>query len=283
MTIDTSRALQLARAQRVEIERELGKRSFYEFFKLAWHQLDPVKFLDNWHIKLVCDELQAAACREHRNLVVCIPPRHGKSLIVSQAFPAWVWTWWPAAKFITASYAMDLATRDAVATRRLVQSEWYQARWGGPTAIKADRDRITFYETEAGGYRMATSTNARVTGFGADIILCLPPDAVVRTELGLRPIDAVVQGPDQMVLAFDHAQGAEVFRPIARRQRLPARELVEIETADGQTLRCTLDHPVWVEGRGYVPAAEVREGDEVLTCPDAFTGCASRMEKPTSD
>lgn len=265
------RLVELALGHRIQIERELGARSLYHFFKMAWRQIDPAPFIDNWHIRLLCDELQAAAMRQRRNLVVAIPPRHGKSLLVGVAFPAWIWTWWPSAKFITASYDIRLATRDAVACRRLVQSAWYQDRWGGRTAIAADQDQKTYFQTVAGGHRFVTSPSAGVTGHGADFILCLPPDAKVRTELGLRRVDDVVAGEGNTVLAYDHTSGRAEFRPIERRQRLPARQLVEIETADGQVLRCTDDHPVYVVGKGYIPAGEVQEGDEVLTCPAAFT------------
>jgi predicted phage terminase large subunit-like protein len=174
--------VEFAFKHRVEIERELGARSFYDFFRMAWNQLDPVPFIDNWHIKTLCDELQLAAERVHRNMVIAIPPRCGKSLMVSVAFPAWVWSWWPSAKFITASYDIRLATRDAVACRRLVQCEWYQSRWGHRVKLRPDQDQKTYFETTAGGHRFVTSPSAGVTGHGADFIIADDPHNVKQAE-----------------------------------------------------------------------------------------------------
>lgn len=41
-----------------QILREYCKRSFYNFFKTFWSQVESGEFVDNWHIKLVCDSLQ---------------------------------------------------------------------------------------------------------------------------------------------------------------------------------------------------------------------------------
>ncbi len=115
---------------RAALDAILGPRSFKAFVRMAWHEADPAKLSWNWHLDVLCDEMQAAACRQKRELVVCVPPRSLKSVVLSVMFPAWVWTWDPAAKFITASHEMTLATRDAVKSRRLVRSRWYQDRWG---------------------------------------------------------------------------------------------------------------------------------------------------------
>lgn len=278
--------LQLARQDsehRVALEATLGARSFRAFFRMAWPYIDPARLSWSWHYDLMLDEMEAVARRQTTELVLCVPPRTGKSSIVSVAFMAWVWTWNPAAKFITASYEMTLATRDAVRTRALIKSEWYQRRWGPAspyrpatnthgTAISSDQDNKTFFSSTAGGYRFVCTPGSNVTGWGADFIMCLPGDQLVRTNLGLQTIEEVVRAREAThVLAFDHESGRAEMRPILDYEVHPSRELVEIETEDGHVLRCTIDHPVWVVGRGYVPAGEVADGDEVLTCPAAFT------------
>lgn len=176
------RILDLADKNRLSVQRELGMRSLYHFFRMAWRVIDPNKFIDNWHIRLLCEELQAAACRQNRNLVINIPPRHGKSLLVSVAFPAWVWTWWPSAKFITASYDLRMATRDSVSHRNLVSSSWYQSLWGDRVKIMPDQDQKTFWKTTAGGHRFVTTPSAGVTGEGADFITADDPHNVRQAE-----------------------------------------------------------------------------------------------------
>ena len=137
---------------RVQAEAKLAAASFYDFYKLAWPNLDPEPFVDGKHLRVITYNLQLAGRREVRQMLICIPPRHSKSLIASVAFPAWVWTWWPAAKFITVSYDLRLATRDSAAARRLIETPWYQARWPHVRIVK-DQNQKMWYQTTAGGVR----------------------------------------------------------------------------------------------------------------------------------
>ena len=69
----------------------LAKDSLYEFFKQAWPIMEgDTPFIDNWHIKAIADHLQACFNRDIRNLLINVPPRTGKSSLISVAFPAWV-------------------------------------------------------------------------------------------------------------------------------------------------------------------------------------------------
>lgn len=43
---------------RGNILREYYSRSFYNFFKALWGQVETAEFTDNYHIKLICDNLQ---------------------------------------------------------------------------------------------------------------------------------------------------------------------------------------------------------------------------------
>lgn len=156
--------------KRIEAEAELGRRSFYDFYKLAWPTLDSEPYVDGSHIRVITYHLQLAARREIQQMVICIPPRHSKSLLCSVAFPAWIWTWWPSAKFITVSYDLKLATRDSAATRRLIESPWYQARWPN-VRLLPDQNQKMWYLTTAGGVRYVGSPASGVTGHGADFII----------------------------------------------------------------------------------------------------------------
>lgn len=174
--------LVIAQKHRVEIERELGRRSFYWFFRMAWGRMDPAEYIDNWHVRELCDFMQRIAERKVRDGVACIPPGHLKSLLCSVAFPAWIWTREPAAKFLTTSYDEMLSTRDSVKTRRLIESDWYQERWGDQVKLVSDQNQKTFYETTAGGFRLASTVRGKATGHRADFILCDDPHNVVKGE-----------------------------------------------------------------------------------------------------
>jgi hypothetical protein len=57
--------------------------------------------------------VEALEAREINRAIICMPPRHGKTLHVSQAFPAWVLGRHPEAQVILASYAAELAEQNS--------------------------------------------------------------------------------------------------------------------------------------------------------------------------
>ncbi len=85
---------------------------------------------------------------------------------------------------------------------------------------------------------------------------CVPTDTMIETPTGPVPIQRLRAG--DTVLGLDalghivHARVARTFRGFSHRP------LVQIES-----LLATADHPVWVEGSGYIPAAAVRPGDSI--------------------
>lgn len=167
--------------KRILMERELGQRSFYDFYLMAWPEIDSARFIPGKHIRVIAYHLQLAARREIRQLVICIPPRYSKSLLCSVAFPAWIWTWWPSAKFITCSYDQKLATRDSAAARRLVESEWYRERWPEVRLLR-DQNQKMWYHTSTGGVRYVGSPSSGVTGHGSDFNIFDDPHNVVQGE-----------------------------------------------------------------------------------------------------
>ncbi|MCY4114501.1 MAG: hypothetical protein OXG33_11285 [Chloroflexi bacterium] len=51
--------------------------------------MDPAPFRDNWHIRVICEHLEAVTRGEIRRLLTGIPPRHSKSVTVAVMWPAW--------------------------------------------------------------------------------------------------------------------------------------------------------------------------------------------------
>lgn len=76
----------------------------------------------------------------------------------------------PRVQFLFASYAQKLSFRDSLKTRRLVQSNWYLARWGSRFRLTGDQNAKERFENDKGGYRLATSVEGSLTGEGGGII-----------------------------------------------------------------------------------------------------------------
>ena len=135
------------------------------FVEHAWPILEPAtEYRHNWHIDVLCAHLEAISRGELQDLLVNIPPGFMKSLSVSVFWPAWEWTWLPWTRWLFTSYDQQLAVRDALKTRRLIESEWYQQRWGKVFRLTTDQNTKTYYENSRTGLRIASSVNGLATG-----------------------------------------------------------------------------------------------------------------------
>src|ERR1017187_10272020 len=156
-----------------EIEQEQAKRSLREFVRKAWPIVEPATpFVPGGHIDAIIDHLESVSNGHIRNLLINVPPRHMKSLLVSVLWPAWEWTRWPARRWLFSSYAATLSIRDSVKCRRLLESPWYKARWGHVFVLTGDQNAKMRFDNNRSGYRLSTSVGGAVTGEGGDRIVC---------------------------------------------------------------------------------------------------------------
>lgn len=167
----------------VKVERELARRSLREFVRQAWLVVEPsTPFVPGWHVDAICDHLEAISRGEIRNLLINVPPRHMKSLLVSVFWPAWEWIRWPERRWLFSSYSAGLSIRDSVKCRRLIESPWYRSRWGHIFSLTSDQNAKMRFDNDRSGYRLATSVGGTVTGEGGDRIICDDPHKVDEVE-----------------------------------------------------------------------------------------------------
>lgn len=156
-----------------------AETSLYDFFKQAWpHMGHGADFVDGWHVQAIAEHLEAIYKRDIKRLLINVPPRTGKSCLVSVAFPAWVWLHNPHEKFLYASYSANLSLEHSTRSRRLIESVWYQDRWGDKYGLAPDQNAKGFFENTFGGYRIATSVGATATGKGGSILVMDDPNNV---------------------------------------------------------------------------------------------------------
>lgn len=157
--------------------------SLYAFLKQAWTWIEGgTPFVGSWHISAIAEHLEACYRREIRNLMIHVPPRSSKTSLISIAFPAWVWIHNPQEKFLYASYANSLSLEHSLKCRRLIESPWYQERWGDRVKLSSDQNAKGFFDNTAGGYRIATSVGATATGRGGSILICDDPNNALEGE-----------------------------------------------------------------------------------------------------
>lgn len=115
-----------------EMIASITRASYFEFLKEFWDTFVPEEPVWNWHIELICNELQAVAERIFRNqpkeydLIINISPGTTKSSAASIAFLPWLWTRMPSLRSINASHTQDLVFELSRRTREIVYSDKYK-------------------------------------------------------------------------------------------------------------------------------------------------------------
>jgi phage terminase large subunit-like protein len=169
---------ELTEEDRVEARR--CETHFHTFVKTAWPHVESEIFVDGEHIRQMCLHMQAFSDGEIQNLAMNVPPQHCKSSIVSMMFPSWEWIRTestlrdcvgPRERYLSFSYREDLALRDNWRARRLMQTAWYQARWGNRWTFSTDQNVKSRYVNSVGGQRVAASMGAAVGEGGTRIVL----------------------------------------------------------------------------------------------------------------
>lgn len=206
-------------------QQAIDELRYFAFY--AWRIVEPGRRLTwNWHLSLICQELQeftrplwdpTAPNPDGNELVICVPPRSLKSYLTGVCLQAWLWLWAPWVMVQGISNAQSLSTRDALRTRQLLTSEWYQGlvrhrhvQLGGhpldplPWGLDKDQaEKVNYLNTMAGG-RVALGVDSAVTGKGADLQLLDDPYDAKESTRGspiqiARRMQQVVQDYDEVL------------------------------------------------------------------------------------
>lgn len=166
--------------EEILLEQELTRRGSYKslatFCRWAWPLIEPGRrYIHNWHIDAISEHLAAVSRFELKKLIINIPPRHMKSLLVTVGFNAWVWLDHPERRFIFCSYAQNLSNRDAVKTRMIIESEEFQQAFKPKWTLREDQNEKRRFENTKTGFRFSTSTGGMLTGEGGDFLMVDDP------------------------------------------------------------------------------------------------------------
>lgn len=140
-------------------------------------------YLLGWVHRQICDELdqflQDSVDGKSPRLMLCMPPRHGKSEIASRKFPAYALGRYPDLQFIVASYSASLANLMNHDVQRVINSEEYQRLFpdvhlGGGLTGYIRTSSLFEIVGRKGSYRSA-GVDGGVTGMGAHIIIIDDP------------------------------------------------------------------------------------------------------------
>jgi predicted phage terminase large subunit-like protein len=174
-------------AMLAEANKLACEESLFEFVLSAWRVVEPgTRFVNTWHIRAICEHLEACTQGRIRRLVINMPPRSMKSLLVSVFWPAWSWIKKPHSRWLYCSYAHHLSIRDSLHCRDVILSPWYQERWGDRFRLRHDQNSKIRFDNDRSGFRLASSTGGVGTGEGGDFIVADDPHNVVDAESDLE-------------------------------------------------------------------------------------------------
>lgn len=125
------------------------------------------------HHELIASKLEAVMRGEITRLIICMPPRHGKSELASRRFPSFYMGQKPDKQIIAASYSSDLSTDFGREVRNIVDSPEFGALF--PITLAADSKAANRWHTSEGGMYVAAGVGTAITGRGADILLIDDP------------------------------------------------------------------------------------------------------------
>lgn len=151
-------------------------RSDFRFFlRRSFAELNPAaQFENNWHIDLISEYLRSVEDGDCRRLIVNMPPRSLKSIMVSVAWPAWLLGHAPHKRIIVASYSSSLADKLSLDTRLIINSAWYRRIFPHMQVMRGQDEKHKFMTTR-GGFRLAVSVGGSVTGEGGDVLIIDDP------------------------------------------------------------------------------------------------------------
>ena len=140
-------------------------------------------YRDGWHHREICRKLEAVERGEIKRLMIFMPPRHGKSMLASEFFPAWYLGRNPDHYVIAATYAQDLADDFGRKVRNQIADPVYGQIFPG-VALKDDSASVRRFHVDAprdvlstaqSGAYFAVGIGGPLTGRGAHLLLIDDP------------------------------------------------------------------------------------------------------------
>lgn len=142
-------------------------------------------YKDASHHRLIARHLEAVERGDIKRLMITMPPRHGKSMLASEFFPAWYLGRNPDHYVVTATYAQELADDFGRKVKNQIEDAGYQAIFPGVSLADDSKSAKRFHiDGNVGGYEHAISQRGAfyavgvggpLTGRGAHLLLIDDP------------------------------------------------------------------------------------------------------------
>lgn len=122
------------------------------------------------HLRMIAHKLEELETRGLKRLMVFMPPRHGKSFLISKYFPAWYMGRHPDHEVIFATYAQEFASDFGRKVRELMNEPAYTNLFPN-VSVAADSSAAHRFNISGGGAYYAVGGGGPLTGRGGNLII----------------------------------------------------------------------------------------------------------------
>lgn len=154
---------------------------------------------------------------------------------------------------------LNEATSKTGATTHLTHLEDYVIEQGkaGLQSFSDDVKKLTEFFSNKGKTEVVFKTDG-----------CVHEDTILKTKDGDKTIIDIIEnrrnGIRDNVLTYNFDENEDEYvEAEVPRTSMGDKEWYEIETENGSTIKLTEDHEVYVNGRGWVEAKDLKEGDDI--------------------
>jgi predicted phage terminase large subunit-like protein len=141
---------------------------------LAYVRLQFPSYRIGPHHRQIADALMAVERGDIKRLIIQAPPRHGKSMLTSEYFPAWFLGRNPDKYIICATYGQELADDFGRKVRNQMRDPIHHAPFPG-CRLSEDSQSASRFGTEQGGSYFALGVGGAATGRGAHLLVVDDP------------------------------------------------------------------------------------------------------------
>ena len=229
--------------------KELSEQSLEFYSRAMFRFQEGSRMKENWHIGLICEELQKIETGETENLIINLPPGGGKTHIASVCFPSRGIAIEPRSRYLVVSYSNDLVKDISTRVRDLVfEGDEFQQMWN----VQSSRDSnekshwqiLNSRGKKSGAFKCASSGGS-ITGFRAGKLH-------IDKYYGCLIMDDPNK-PADMLTERKRANSNEVWNTIRTRLASPKTPIVLIQQRlhDDDATGCKLAKMKCVEDLGW--------------------------------
>ena len=166
--------MQISDAEALRLLDASKRVDLREYTKSCFRILEPsTNYKHNWHIDIICDHLMALKAGQIKKLLINIPPRFLKSIVVNGSFCSWLIGHNPSVKILSTSFAENVVQDNCKYAKEIITSSDYKRIF--PNAAISDKCTNTEFSTTKGGYWRGITVAGSVTGQGGDYLIVDDP------------------------------------------------------------------------------------------------------------